>query len=519
MEKADLIFHNFQNLALSCIECSLEPFRGVWGRYGTKAFTEKSTEFGKVMMLIAKKSDLRYADMMYYIYDGETYVPLDESDIRMGYELLILHYGIANYMTKVSNIANFIMMTVKSYNKMERYERYLAFPNGVLDLDSLEFHKEFSKDYHVIRRLPYKYNPKAKCGRFFAFLGDVVPSKTQREVLQMYLGLALTQRDMVFKDKNGAYFERPICLFLYGRGDCGRGVLKHVVEGVLGAEGVTSYDYKSFSNSGRIPSTNRRLMHSAMLNWATDTRCIDFRKHHPSLFKQIICGKPVPEKMMGNTIKYSPSLPFMVFAVDDLPERGTRNDAFLRDIQLISFSTIPADKRNPNLALNLCGEYPGVLNWIINGAKKIRENKFVFPRADETFMRYISVRLRKEPVSAWVETYGIRPVPLAPNETGVLLKVQFLLDSINRYLRENGAPEIKDKMLAKRLREAGFLPHRKTAGLYFKLYGATSKSLRSAIRICDMDKRIINNVAACIDADLDSADEVEGADEYDDYDE
>ena len=76
----------------------------------------------------------------------------------------------------------------------------VAFSNGVVDFSRGLVNPRpmpFSPEYHVIYYHPYEFDLGAKCPRWLNFIHEVLPDKTSRMILQMFLGLGLVQRGTI----------------------------------------------------------------------------------------------------------------------------------------------------------------------------------------------------------------------------------------------------------------------------------------------------------------------------------
>ncbi|AFH23040.1 putative DNA-polymerase or DNA-primase [environmental Halophage eHP-41] len=94
-------------------------------------------------------------------------------------------------------------------------------------------------------------------------------------------------------------------------------------------------------------------------------------------FKEIIAGDPIKaEEKYQDPFMFSPDTKHM-FSGNELPEaeESDNSDAFYRRIMLVAFpETIPRSERESDLDQQLQSELPGVLNWALEGLKRLRDS-------------------------------------------------------------------------------------------------------------------------------------------------
>ena len=133
-------------------------------------------------------------------------------------------------MLGISTVMNkSFMEVIECYNILRPTFDIVAFANGVVDFGSgLKYPNvmPFSPEYHVTYYHPYDYNPKAKCDRWMNFIKEVLPDRTSRMILQMFLGLGLIQRGTAYNPYEGKESSKiELCLLLIGTGANGKSVI------------------------------------------------------------------------------------------------------------------------------------------------------------------------------------------------------------------------------------------------------------------------------------------------------
>jgi putative DNA primase/helicase len=96
-------------------------------------------------------------------------------------------------------------------------------------------------------------------------------------------------------------------------------------------------------------------------------------------FKAIVSGDNITIN-----IKYRPAISYrpycrLVFLVNNLPDSSDVTEGYFRKIIIVPFPrTFKKEERNVELKNELLKELPGILNWAIQGLKRLRSNNYQF---------------------------------------------------------------------------------------------------------------------------------------------
>lgn len=295
------------------------------------------------------------ADNGIYEYDGEDYINSQTSK-KLGE-----HYT-SKRRTEVD--AWIRSRTIKPIPETDRY--LLAVKNGVLDIRTREL-KPFSAEFYIFNALPVTYDPKAECPRFDKFLSEVVPSETDRNVLQEHGGYSL------LKDNR---FQKA--LMLTGKKQNGKSTFLHVLESMLGKGNVSAVPLQILSNSEFRFYTSQ--LYGKMANICADLPAQPLKE--TDAFKKIVAGDTITGE-----IKYHPAFDFVPYAklfysANQLPPLPKDVEAFLIRWDMVEFPNqfLPGDaRRDPELKgkLTTPEELSGVLNWCLNGLQRLlQQNGF-----------------------------------------------------------------------------------------------------------------------------------------------
>mgnify|MGYP006278080791 CR=1 FL=1 len=296
-----------------------------------------------------------------YSYDPERgiFEPHGESKVR---ELLSKnlreHYTAHEKNEVVSRLKG---LSTYKQDEFGGPEWHINARNGVLDVDD-ESLKDHAPDYLYRAGSPVEFDPEADCPTWREFLKDVTSNKTDRMLLQEFAGYTLMHWDYPWHK----------ALFLVGPGASGKSTFLDTIRNILGSEAVASV-------------TPHELGEERFAGVELHGRWANIRNDIPSemientgKFKEIVAGDPIKvEEKYQDTFTIEPNAKHL-YSTNQLPDASVDDDAFYRRILLVSFpSTVPRSERDPHLFEKLEDEFPGILNWMIDGLKRlVNQGKF-----------------------------------------------------------------------------------------------------------------------------------------------
>ena len=465
-------------------DLSFARYSHAWGRKGTQEHNDKFLSFVQDLRRLAKDCGVSYYEGDYYHFNGKYYEVVSIDMIRAAYDQFLEHYHIVAVMSNDKVFKHYFLETARYYNELHIRNDLVAFSNGVLDLENFSF-GNFSKDYHITRCHPFRYDPKAQCNKWNAFLHEVLPDKKDRAILQMFMGLGLIQRGNIygeFNEKANAKVE--LCLILIGSGANGKSVIYQTMMGIFGASRISSVDYDELTASGDEGMRARRLLRNAVFNWSSDSNGKTFGKKRSGVFKRIVSGEPVLDRRLGENISQNYNMPYLIFNLNEIPVPDDTTHGFIRRLQFVSFDvTIPPERQNRKLASELISEYPAIFNWIVRGAMEIRRRRFMFPKSDGNARKNLLVNLKINPVSTWIKVYGIEKEPTKYSEKPIECNSEMLEHWVGLFCEENGEEVPSRKKIGFELSKNGFKRKHTSAGNIYYIYGITEAELTIPVNI------------------------------------
>jgi putative DNA primase/helicase len=239
----------------------------------------------------------------------------------------------------------------------DREPHLLAVQNGVVDLQTVALHPS-TPDFRMTRRAGCAYDPAARAPRFERFLCEVQPDAEVRAYLQRLIGYAAT----------GEAREQKFVSFL-GDGGNGKSTFVGAIMDALG-------DYAMKANPGLLaeqaPDKPRndlaalagaRMLSiselpanlradAALIKSITGSDVINARFLHREFFEFRPCFTPIFDTNHPLNIR------------EDTPAIARRRVTIPWSV------TIPAEKSDSSLRERLSQELPGILAWIVEGARQ-----------------------------------------------------------------------------------------------------------------------------------------------------
>lgn len=409
----------------------------------------------------------------YYVFDGTIYVPVAEMLISDAFRFFMSEIGMKIAEKKrISLFKNEFLPSIKINARLKPRLDIVAFSNGVLDLTDFSFHAP-SPEYHVLHMNSYPYKEKADCQKWKKFLREVLPDKTSRVILQMFLGLGLIERGTVFnpyENKDSAKVE--LCLILLGSGANGKSVIYQTAMGLFGTDRISGVDYDELTSPGDEGMRSRRLLRDAIFNWSSDSDATTFGRKRTGVFKRIVSGEPVLDRGIGENVSQNFHLPYLIFNLNELPYPNDTSLGFIRRLQFITFDvTIPPEKQNKALAAELVSEYPGIFNWVVRGCKELKRKRFVFPSSEGNRRQMLLAQLKVNPTLAWVNAYGARPEKNASNEIASKMRSDDIAESVKRFCEDNDVDCPSVISIGRTLNAFGFKRKKMAWGKEYDMYG------------------------------------------------
>lgn len=312
---------------------------------------------------------------------------------------------------------------------------YINLTNGLLNLTTFEL-EAHRKDSYLTVRVPITYDPEAHCPIFKKFLNDIFSEDQECiNAIAEYMGYATTAETRAAKS-----------LVLYGNGANGKSVLADILVELCGKENVATVPLKDLENPFKRASLVGKL-----LNLATENE-LGRSGLNTQFFKAITSAD-----MIDAEIKRGPCFSFrpickLVFALNNLFFSPDLSKGFFRRLLIIPFERefigAEADK---GLFEKLKTELPGILNFALEGLKRLRDNNYNFTEPQKSEKALLEYRKTIDPIFEFVSE-SIQKAPAHKT-----IKNDVLYKAFRSWCEKNGhkgSAEIGKRKLTERFKQA-----------------------------------------------------------------
>lgn len=389
-----------------------------------------------------------------YLFNGKYWQPITESSIRSLLRDTLVKMGYDPLESQTVGLSDLLVRTF--WNKAPKSPAkdnnriLINLANGTLEVmpNGEVKQQRFSPDNFMLYCLPYKYSHDSKTSLFSKYLDRVLPDKDSQNVLQELLGSIFIKN--INLEKIG---------ILYGNGANGKSVLLKIITALLGENNISQMDLKSLTTDSNAANNRAQLM-GKLLNFAPEINGKGEQTH--DLIKRMASGEAIQVKMLYKDTITITDYAKLIFNANVLPSDVEHSHGFFRRFLIVEFGeTITDEEKDPELANKIiANELPGVLNWIVEGTKRLQQNKKFSPckKSDDILKQY---RTDSDVVAMLIEDRNY-----VPSES-ILKALKELYRELEEFAKDNGYKTPSIKTVADRLRNLGFKQRKgKPLGFY-----------------------------------------------------
>lgn len=399
-------------------------------------------------------------DGIVYVFNGRCWERMDDDQLMRflsGAAVKMDYHSPADAMTHTfkANIVKQYIAHVPLLRRNDDPDRVLInLQNGTFEVTAGGGRlREHRPDDGLTHLLPYGYDEKAKRPLFDRYLNRVLPDIESRAVLQEFHGYVFSRALKLEK-----------ALILYGDGANGKSVQFEVTRAVFGEANVSTKTLGDLidSDSG---NDNRAKLKDKLLNYGSEIRG---EKMDIDIFKRLVSGEPVAAREkyktgfdLQNTCKF-------IFNANKLPKETERTAAYFRRFLVIPYlETISDDEKDTELHRKIIdSELPGVLNWAIEGLRRLLENKD-FSKCDAARQAVETYKKESNSVALFIDDESFVP-DIAGRYPNKRLYAEY-----REWSGDNGMRALSSRNFGKELNTLGFESYRtgKERG-YYMMRGA-----------------------------------------------
>lgn len=315
---------------------------------------------------LSETRDVYYGGESFLIYENGVYNISGEKEAGR----IIMDYMLPNYciMASIRDCRDqWDILVSKDFDDFNRNPYLVNVRNGLLDIRDMSF-KEHTPSYLSTVQLNVEYNPQVDCPQFKKFLNEVLDCKLI-PLVQEIVGYLLTTNTASQK-----------AFVFWGTARTGKSTLLWVVEYLLlGKKNVSNIPWQEIGDKFKTAELLGKL---ANVFSDLPSKSID----DTGIFK-VVTGEDylMAEKKNKNPFKFKP-FARLVFSCNELPRNYVdRTEGFYRRLIIVPFSRqIDKSKIDKALKYKFQREKEGILNWALEGLKRLYENNFEFSENELT---------------------------------------------------------------------------------------------------------------------------------------
>ena len=303
--------------------------------------------------------------------------------------------------------------------------------NGVLNLETMEL-TPHSMENGFRYCLPYDYDPLAKAPFFENFLIQIMKGRTDLiQVILEFFGYCLSSEDC-WAHKS---------MIFTGEGSNGKSTLMDVLKEVAGKANYSTLTFKDINNEA-----SRRMIDGKLFNLSEETPTYAIMES--SLYKNMISGGEITVKMLYKQPYAIKNKAKIIFAANELPRTKDTSRGFFRRLLIVPFDKLfEGDNKDPFIKEKLLTELPGILNLILEGHKRLREQKrFTESKTIEAQIK--AYQLELDSVQSWFK----RCVTTKDVGSGIDQSLSTLYGNYKIYADEIGEKPEPESTFARRLK-------------------------------------------------------------------
>lgn len=256
--------------------------------------------------------------------------------------------------------------------------------------------KPFSPDYRSRNRIAINYDPKAECPRFLNRL--LAPAMTGDDIdcLQLYFGQCLLGVN-----------HSQMFLMLTGTAGGGKSTLVNIIEGIIGRQNCTELRLEHMINRFEM----NRLIGKTLLT-AKDVPSYFMNNKGAQKLKALTGKDTLTTEAKGSNeaVDIVGEFNVIITSNSDLQINvDADNEAWRRRMLWIRYECPPVAERIDAFdELLLREEGAGILNWGIEGARRLLKNKGLIQRSANHSLRVDELLQESDSVAAFIDTCVVR---------------------------------------------------------------------------------------------------------------
>ena len=240
--------------------------------------------------------------------------------------------------------------------------------NGVLEWNESEkqfVYRPYRRDDMIFHSLNAAYDSKAQSGLFMKKIKEIIPDEADRRVVQEYLGASL------FSENRTRKF-----LALIGEGGCGKSLLVRLLTGIMTVARTFDLNFSEIADKFAFSA----LRTQTLLTASEAASQAFLQRSGIEFVKRATGGDFFQSDLKYKNFRIDHHGFFSLIVVSNnklLFQYDGKGEEFKDRLIVVQFNKhIDSDKQDKDLAEKLLQDRSAILNWLLEGAQRVREKKW-----------------------------------------------------------------------------------------------------------------------------------------------
>lgn len=385
-----------------------------------------------------------------YMFNGKWYEKIDDVKMRFIVKEVMrrLRIGAVYIRNSAKKIADECFESLLSceWCAFEPDRRYVVFKNCVLDTETGRV-MEHSIKYKTDVVLDFDYDAAGRSALWDRLIVQTVPDSGMRDALQQFCGAFLVDRRK---------FKIEYMCMLVGSGRNGKSVVTDAIAGVFGDSLVSSYSPEQLFGNSSHSLYNLADINGKLANICDDLKNKDFSGGE---FKQFISGHKFQARHIYGRPFVVSKIPLMICCMNEIPP--TTDDTmghYRRLLPIMCPNQVAERDVDYELPVKLSTDESkvAIFNWILEGYKKLVENKGRIDVSDSIKTIREDIKADANSARRWIREMGFTPVkPLGKTDTN-WKSIKELMADYQQYCKEYSEAPKGPKAVGLILKDLGF---------------------------------------------------------------
>lgn len=275
--------------------------------------------------------------------------------------------------------------------------------------------REHSWEHYLTGVIPHNFRPKAKCPLWEECLNVWFETEDKKLALQEFFGYILCLHASYKK-----------ALLLLGESDTGKSIVCQIAKELVGFNSVCCISLEAMDDPQKLAPIKGKML-NLVTELSSDAQFAD------GGFKQIISNEPIQVKQLYVRSESIVPVAKHIIATNTLPMMKDSSQGVINRLLLIKFNNIITNPDKKLLSKLKEKELDGIINWAVQGAKRLISNGGIFTEVEESKSLLKEYKTSQNPLMYYIENSG----ELEVDPTGHVLCSTF----IRRFNAWNGGRE------------------------------------------------------------------------------